>query len=121
MKNYNSKFLQILNLDSTKQYSKKTIFNKMIGKKSFYSKIKNKDLWILDNKIINLLIDDIYHDKVNKSFYKLFYHEKNEWRRCLKYGFNKIQLLEIIDSLCINNFTKIYFNQKGLNVKIINI
>lgn len=93
----------------------------MIGKKSFYSKIKNKDLWLLDKQIIDLLLTDIYHEKLNKSFYKLFYLEKNEWRRCLKYGFSKNQLLEIIDSLCINNFTKIYFNQKGINVKTIYI
>lgn len=120
---YNSKFLDLLSLKSNKKYSKKFIFENLILKKSFYSKkykIENYH-WILDNKVINLLIElDLFNKKENKSYYKLFYHDKGNWRRCLKYGFNKDKINQIIDSFSNygNEITKIKYYQFN-NVKSI--
>lgn len=131
MRYYNSKFLDLLSLDTSKKYSRDFLFQKVIKKKSFYSfKYKNKNnLWILNSNLINLLIDmDIDNEKENKSFYELLYiyspknlNSKNNWRRCLKYGFDKKKIYQIIDSFNNLEVKIISFNQKGNFVKLIEI
>lgn len=131
MRYYNSKFLDLLSLDTSKKYSRKFLLQAITKKKSFFSikyKYKN-DLWIISPKIINLLIDlDIDNEKENKSFYELLYiyspknlNSKNNWRRCLKYGFDKKKIYQIIDSFNNLEVKIISFNQKGNFVKLIEI
>ena len=131
MRYYNSKFLDLLSLDNSKKYSRKFLFQAITKKKSFFSikyKYKN-DLWIISPKIINLLIDlDIDNEVENKSFYDLLYihspkkiNSVNNWRRCLKYGFDKKKIYQIIDSFNNLEVKIISFYQKGNCVKLIEI
>jgi len=131
MRYYNSKFLDLLSLDNSKKYSRKFLFQAITKKKSFFSikyKYKN-DLWIINPKIINLLIDlDIDNEVENKSFYDLLYihspkksNSVNNWRRCLKYGFDNKKIYQIIDSFNNLEVKIISFYQKGNYTKLIEI
>jgi|SaaInlStandDraft_6_1057023.scaffolds.fasta_scaffold28763_2 hypothetical protein len=113
---FDSKLIKLLNLDNNNKYSYNFILNKVIKKKSSYSK-NTKVLWKLDKNFLNLIMD-FKLVGTKKTFYELFYLGDHIWRDYYMYGFSNNTIHKILQSLTIEKITNYIFINRDTGKKI---
>lgn len=99
---FDLKLIKLLNLDHNVAYSCNFIYEMIKKSKSEYARYNSEDLWYLDSKFLNIIMDTNLY-KTNDSFYDLFYENKGiDWRTHYKIGFPKFMIILMIKSLSID-------------------
>jgi hypothetical protein len=118
---YCYELLSFLNLDIKNNYSREFIFNLIKKKKVRNLQKINTDLWKLDSKFLDIIMN--YNlVNTNTKFYDLFYLKDVKWRKHYKIGFTKDMIFKMIDSLLIKNYKPLFiYNNIGKVIKKIKI
>jgi hypothetical protein len=99
---FDLKLIKLLNLDHNVAYSCNFIYEMIKKRKSNYTKCNSEDLWYLDSKFLNIIMDTKLY-KTNDSFYDLFYENKGiDWRTHYKIGFPKCMIILMIKSITMD-------------------
>jgi hypothetical protein len=118
---YCYELLSLLNLNVGVYYSRDLIFDLIKKKKVRKFPGSNINLWKLDSKFLNIIMD--YNlINTNTKFYDLFYLKDVKWRKHYKNGFTKVMIFKMIDSLLIENYKPLFiYNNTGKIIKNITI